>query len=321
MLSKYQEILNQTLAKQSFNQKPINLYEPIDYIMKLSGKRIRPLLVLLATDAYNHSLDDALSAALSVEIFHNFSLVHDDIMDHAPLRRGNTTVHEKWNTNVAILSGDAMLILAIQKLEFYKGITFEHLIKLLCNTALQVCEGQQMDVDFETLHTVSMEEYIQMITKKTAVLVAAALQMGAIVSKTNKEEQENIYNFGKNLGIAFQLQDDYLDAFGNPETFGKKVGGDIIENKKTFLFIKSLELSDDLLKLKLLKLYNNKYENEQKISQVKEIFQDSGAATATLQVIEHYTNLALLSLEALTINESKKELLKEFAYYLLKRNK
>jgi geranylgeranyl diphosphate synthase type II len=321
MLSKYQEILDKTLAEQSFDKEPKNLYQPIDYIMKLNGKRIRPLLVLLATDAYNHSLEDALSAALSVEIFHNFSLVHDDIMDNAPLRRGNITVHEKWDTNIAILSGDAMLILAIQKLEYYKGKTFEQLIKLLCNTALQVCEGQQMDVDFETMQNVSIEKYIEMICKKTAVLVAAALQMGAIVAQENTEEQENIYNFGKNLGIAFQLQDDYLDAFGNPETFGKKVGGDILENKKTFLFIKAIELANENLKDRLLKLYVTKEENDEKITHVKAIFQESGAADATLKAIEHYTNQALHSLNSLNINTDKKELLIDFANYLMTRNK
>lgn len=321
MFEKYQEILEKALLEENYNKKPNNLYDPIDYIMKLSGKRIRPLLVLLATDSYNHDLQEAVAAALSVEVFHNFSLVHDDIMDNAPLRRGNITVHEKWDTNVAILSGDAMLILAIQKLEFYKGKTFEELIKLLCDTALKVCEGQQMDVDFETLDTVSIEEYIEMITKKTAVLVAAGLQMGAIVAQKSKKEQENIYNFGKNLGIAFQLQDDYLDAFGNPETFGKKVGGDIMENKKTYLFIKALELSNNELKSSLLELYTTRDENEEKIEKVKSIFKESKATDVTLQAIEDYTNLALKCLNELTISEDKKNLLKEFANYLMKRNK
>jgi geranylgeranyl diphosphate synthase, type II len=319
MLSKYQEILEKSLNQQEFNHEPKNLYDPIDYIMKLSGKRIRPLLVLLATDAYNHSLEDALAAALSVEIFHNFSLVHDDIMDHAPLRRGNVTVHEKWDTNVAILSGDAMLILAIQKLEYYKGIRFQDLIKLLCQTALQVCEGQQMDVDFETLPIVFEEDYITMISKKTAVLVAAALQMGAIVANANTIEQENIYKFGLNLGIAFQLQDDYLDAFGNPETFGKKVGGDIIENKKTFLFIKALESNNEKLKQDLLEFYKIHEENQTKIEKVKVIFKVSGAAQKTLDAIENYTNVALNTLETLSIADDKKVLLQNFANYLMKR--
>ncbi|MFY7811165.1 MAG: polyprenyl synthetase family protein [Flavobacterium sp.] len=319
MLSKYQEFLEKKLSKQEFNENPKNLYEPIDYIMKLSGKRIRPILVLLASDAYNHTLEDAWAAALSVEIFHNFSLVHDDIMDHAPLRRGNITVHEKWDTNVAILSGDAMLILAIQKLEYYNGIRFENLIKLLCKTALQVCEGQQMDVDFETMKFVLEEDYITMISKKTAVLVAASLQMGAIVADATIFEQENIYNFGLNLGIAFQLQDDYLDAFGNPETFGKKVGGDIIENKKTYLFIKSLESNDEKLKQELLDLYKIKDENESKIEKVKNIFITTGASQKTLDAIEIYTNKALKTLELLSITEDKKQLLQNFANYLMKR--
>ena len=208
---------------------------PINYILQLGGKRLRPVLTLMTADIFDADYKKALDAALSVEIFHNFSLVHDDIMDDAPLRRGQQTVHEKWDLNTGILSGDAMLIMAYQLFENYEPKTFQDLAKLFSKTALEVCEGQQYDVDFETRDDVTIPEYLKMIEYKTAVLVGAAMKMGAIVANASKSDQEDIYSFGRLLGIAFQLQDDYLDAFGDPKTFGKQVGGDIIENKKTYL--------------------------------------------------------------------------------------
>ncbi|MEN9907256.1 MAG: hypothetical protein RLZZ540_397, partial [Bacteroidota bacterium] len=230
-VSQYQEFVIEYLQSQLEVKEPKNLYEPIHYILGLGGKKIRPVLTIMSTEIFDVSYKKALPAALAVEIFHNFSLVHDDIMDDAPLRRGNTTVHEKWNTNTAILSGDAMLILAYQYFEFYEPKIFRKLAKLFSKTALRVCEGQQMDVDFETRQDVTISEYMKMIEYKTAVLVAAAIKMGAIIAEAATENADFIYDFGLNLGLAFQLQDDYLDAFGNPETFGKQLGGDIIENK------------------------------------------------------------------------------------------
>ncbi|MCL4144881.1 UNVERIFIED_CONTAM: hypothetical protein GTU68_063636, partial [Idotea baltica] len=202
---------------------------------------MRPILTLMASDIFSADYKKAMPAALAVEVFHNFTLIHDDIMDDAPLRRGKKTVHEKWDINTGILSGDAMLILAYQFFEDYEPATFQKLAKLFSKTALEVCDGQQLDVDFETRNDVTIPEYINMIRLKTSVLVAAALQMGAIVAETSEENERLIYNFGLNLGLAFQLQDDYLDTFGDPETFGKLIGGDIIENKKTFLYLKCLE--------------------------------------------------------------------------------
>ena len=209
-------------------REPKNLYEPIQYILNLGGKRLRPVLTLMTADCFDGEIKTALDAALAVEVFHNFSLIHDDIMDAAPLRRGHQTVHEKWDLNTGILSGDAMLIMAYQLFENYPPNIFQKLAKLFSKTALEVCEGQQYDIDFETRDTVSISEYLKMIEYKTAVLVGAAMKMGAIIANASKDDQERCYEFGKNLGIAFQLQDDYLDAFGNPETFGKQVGGDII---------------------------------------------------------------------------------------------
>ncbi|MFK7781489.1 polyprenyl synthetase family protein, partial [Psychroserpens sp.] len=220
-------------------KEPTTLYEPINYIIQLGGKRLRPILTLMTAEIFGSEYKKALNAALSIEVFHNFSLVHDDIMDDAPLRRGKATVHEKWDINTGILSGDAMLILAYQLFENYEAKTFQDLAKLFSKTALEVCEGQQYDVDFETRDDVTIAEYLKMIEYKTAVLVGAAMKMGAIVSNASEDCQNSIYEFGRNLGIAFQLQDDYLDAFGDPKTFGKQVGGDIIENKKTYLYLKA----------------------------------------------------------------------------------
>ena len=212
----YQKEFLSYLESKQWIHEPKNLYEPIDYILKLGGKRIRPVLTLMAADIFSSDFKKALPAALAVEVFHNFTLIHDDIMDAAPLRRGKATVHEKWDTNTGILSGDAMLILAYQYFENYEPIVFQKLAKLFSKTALEVCDGQQLDVDFETRNDVTIPEYINMIRLKTSVLVAAALKMGAIVAEANNENANLIYDFGLNLGLAFQLQDDYLDTFGDP---------------------------------------------------------------------------------------------------------
>jgi len=239
-ISDYQDLISKHFESLNYQKEPSNLYEPIRYILSLGGKRLRPVLTLMATEVFDVDCQKALAAATAVEVFHNFSLIHDDIMDDAPLRRGNETVHEKWNINTGILSGDAMLILAYQYFEAYEPKIFQELAKLFSKTALEVCEGQQYDVDFETRDDVTIPEYLKMIEFKTAVLVGAAMKMGAIVAETTEENKKLIYDFGLNLGLAFQLQDDYLDAFGNPETFGKQVGGDIIENKKTYLYLKAM---------------------------------------------------------------------------------
>ena len=239
-LTSYQTNFEEYLNKKNWIREPKNLYEPIDYIIQLSGKRIRPILTLMAADILSGNFTKALPAALAVEVFHNFTLVHDDIMDDAPLRRGKKTVHEKWDLNRGILSGDAMLILAYQYFENYPPTVFQKLAILFSKTAIEVCDGQQLDIDFETRKEVTISEYLNMIRLKTSVLVAAALKMGAIVAEASEKNADLLYEYGLNLGLAFQLQDDYLDTFGDPETFGKQVGGDIIENKKTFLYIKAM---------------------------------------------------------------------------------
>ena len=302
------------------DQEPKNLYDPINYILKLGGKRLRPVLTLMSADIFNCDYKKAMDAALSIEVFHNFSLVHDDIMDAAPLRRGEQTVHEKWDTNTGILSGDAMLIMAYQLFENYEPATFQALAKLFSKTALEVCEGQQYDVDFETREDVTIPEYLKMIEYKTAVLVGAAMKMGAIVANASQKDQDAIYEFGRLLGVAFQLQDDYLDAFGNPETFGKQVGGDIIENKKTYLYLKALAFLDASEARQLEQLFTvNLEDNFEKIETVKQFFVSSGSAEATQKEIENYTNKAFLVLETLNISEEKKELLKAFGNSLMTR--
>lgn len=274
----------------------------------------------MTAEIFNCDYKKSLDAALSIEVFHNFSLIHDDIMDDAPLRRGKETVHEKWDINTGILSGDAMLIMAYQLFENYDAKTFQALAKLFSKTALEVCEGQQYDMDFETRDDVTIEEYLKMIEYKTAVLVGAAMKMGAIVAEASEKDQQNIYQFGKNLGIAFQLQDDYLDAFGDPKTFGKQVGGDIIENKKTYLYLKALEFSNDEDALQLQHLFGiSPSENNDKIESVKQLFITSGSADATQQEIKNYTNKAFSVLEDIAISEEKKQVLKQFGEQLMSR--
>lgn len=316
----YQKEFEQYLNSKEWIREPKNLYEPIDYILQLGGKKIRPVLTLLAADIFGDDYKKALPAALAIEVFHNFTLVHDDIMDDAPIRRGKQTVHEKWNLNTGILSGDAMLILAYQYFENYKPEVFQKLAKLFSKTALEVCDGQQLDVDFETRNDVSIDEYINMIRLKTSVLVAAALKMGAIVSETNDENADLIYDFGLNLGLAFQLQDDYLDTFGNSETFGKQIGGDIIENKKTFLYLKTLEVADKDTKKKLKYFYRKKLkENGLKIVEVTRLFQMNDIPFLISQEIESYTNKAFETLDKMTISKEDKEKLRAFGTWLMKR--
>lgn len=316
----YQKSFLSYLEGFTVNKEPKNLYEPINYILKLGGKRLRPVLTLMTSEVFDGSATEAMNAALSIEVFHNFSLIHDDIMDDAPLRRGKETVHEKWDLNTGILSGDAMLILAYQLFENYEPQIFRALAKLFSKTALEVCEGQQYDIDFETRDDVSIAEYLKMIEYKTAVLVGAAMKMGAIVAKASEEDQNLIYDFGRFLGVAFQLQDDYLDAFGNPETFGKQVGGDILENKKTYLYLKTLELGSDAEKSNLLEVMSSaSIANETKVEKVKALFNTSGAAEATQLAVKDYTKKAFSVLEKLNISDDKKQILQLFGEQLMNR--
>lgn len=319
-ISEYREAFVDHMNKKITTKEPVNLYEPITYILNLGGKRLRPVLVLLSAEIFDCSYYKALDAALAIEVFHNFSLVHDDIMDDAPLRRGNVTVHEKWDINTGILSGDTMLINAYQLFENYDGPIFKELAQLFTKTAIRVCEGQQYDVDFESRDDVTIAEYLKMIEYKTAVLVGASLEMGAVVAETTKECKKAVYEFGKLLGIAFQLQDDYLDVFGDPETFGKQTGGDIIENKKTFLYLTALKKLNAVEARQLEHLYSiDPAETSGKIEAVKNIFEVSGASDLARREIEKYTNLAFDVLKDIELPIHKKELLQNFGLSLMNR--
>lgn len=319
-ITQYQDFILDYLKLHQKKLEPRNLYEPINYILSLGGKRIRPVLTLMSAEIFDADYKDALPAALAVEVFHNFSLIHDDIMDDAPLRRGHETVHEKWDVNTGILSGDAMLILAYQHFENYEPIVFRDLAKLFSKTALEVCEGQQWDVDFENREDVTLPEYLKMIQYKTAVLLGAAMKMGAIIARTSEQNANLIYDFGMQLGVAFQLQDDYLDAYGDPETFGKQVGGDIIENKKTHLYLKAMEFASEDQKEQLQHLFSIRpNDHNDKIKSIKHIFTETGAAAATQKSIEDYTIKAFDTLEKIEIDSSKKVALRRFGEKLMER--
>ena len=318
----YQTAFEQSLKTYKLPSEPKGLYEPIAYILELGGKRLRPCLVLAACEACKNSYAEAQQAALAVELFHNFTLIHDDIMDEAPLRRGKATVHSKWNFNTGILSGDAMLILAYQQFASYNPELQADLMALFSKTALEVCEGQEYDVAFEQLTAVSESAYLKMIQFKTAVLVAAALKMGALIGASDSESAELFYDFGLALGTAFQIQDDYLDAFGDPETFGKQVGGDILENKKTFLVVKLQELGSIEQRQALDHWFgaNAHASSEEKVAEVKQLFTESGAAEATREAVQAYTKESQRILGSLEKRGIKTTTLAAFSEALLLRN-
>lgn len=323
LISKYFTQFESYLKSHPLHRKPYNLYEPADYILSLGGKRLRPIFTLLGCDLYANTFDIALKAAMAVEVFHNFTLVHDDIMDKAEVRRGKPTVHIKYNPNTAILTGDAMMIQSYQYILDYKDPV---LVKLLMDVfnkmATEVCEGQQMDMDFESRSDVTIDEYIQMITWKTSVLMAASIQMGAILGGAEDNDQKHIYEFAKNFGIAFQLQDDVLDTFGEASKVGKKIGGDIIQNKKTYLFLKALELSDEDQKKTLLQYYFNKvqpFDPQHKIDEVTQIFLAVNVSEYSKQLIEAYRDLSLSHLNACSFSKDKKDHLSNFINQMIHR--
>ncbi len=320
MITSYQTTFLDYLSLQFKEEEPAALYDPMRYILELGGKRIRPVLALIAADAVGGDVKKALPAALAVEVFHNFSLVHDDIMDEAPLRRGKATVHEKWDANTGILSGDVMLVKAYQCLDAYPAELFKELTQLFSKTAKEVCEGQQYDMDFPQQNSVSQAEYLHMIKNKTAVLLGCSLQMGAMIGGLSLEESQPFYDFGIELGLAFQLQDDYLDAFGDPLTFGKQVGGDVIENKKTLLYLLALEKGDKGQQAELEELFSSQPEDpSDKIATVKTLFKATKADLAIQQLMAQYTDKALLEVEKFAISEEKKNLFKQFAKALMER--
>ena len=293
-------IIEQEIQAISYPTNPNLLYDPIAYIMGLKGKRMRPILLLMAHQLFDENLETAISPALAIEVFHNFTLLHDDIMDNAPLRRGNSTVHEKWNSNVAILSGDTMMIQSYQLFAKVAEGSVKQVLEVFSKAAIEVCEGQQWDMDFENQDDVGIADYLKMIEYKTAVLLAASLKIGAITANSSVEDQNHLYEFGKNIGIAFQLKDDLLDAFGNPETFGKKVGGDILACKKTYLYLKALEVANVSQLEKLTEVYlDDDYPEEEKIERVKSLFEQMGIPMHTKELMLAYQAKAMKHLESI----------------------
>jgi geranylgeranyl diphosphate synthase type II len=309
------------LNENQFHQKPKGLYEPINYILSLGGKRIRPVLLLMGCNLFNDDIAEALPASFAIEIFHNFSLLHDDIMDEAPLRRGKPTVHVKYNQNTGILSGDVMLVYAYEFfLQLNDKVKIPHIIKTFNRVAIEVCEGQQYDMDFETRNNVSIAEYLKMIELKTAALIAGGLKIGAIIGGSSEKDANHLYEFGRNIGIAFQLQDDILDTYGDPEKFGKKVGGDIVQNKKTFLVLKALELGNEDQCARLLSLMNVDSKDESvKIETVKSIFNELQIRETAEQLMESYLALAFKYLGAVSASDEKKEVLVKLSNELMGR--
>jgi geranylgeranyl diphosphate synthase type II len=316
----YKKQFEEYLLNQIPEKQPKKLYEPIHYILKNEGKRIRALFVLLSAESFGGKLKKALPGASAIEIFHNFTLLHDDIMDKAELRRGKETVHKKWDENTAILSGDTMLILAYRMLEQYEGETYKELNVLLNKTAIEVCEGQQMDMDFEKMPEIPVEKYLEMIRLKTAVLLGTALKYGGIISGASNKDLDNIYAYGENLGIAFQIQDDYLDSFGDAESFGKKIGGDIIDRKKTILYIESLNEANDKDRTKLLHLFNNSSLSDNIIEDVLEIYRKNKAPEKAKKWMELYTKKAIRAIMNTDMPDSYKNFWIQFANDLMYRN-
>ncbi len=300
-----------------FPQQPVNLYEPCDYFLQIGGKRIRPVLCLLGNELFGDIHQDSYNVATAIELFHNFTLIHDDMMDAASLRRGFTTVHTKYNSNIALLSGDVMLIRAYEYLNTIDVAYSKRIFQIFSKTATEVCEGQQLDMDFEKSHEVSLSDYIKMISLKTSVLLAAALQMGAIIGGASEGNCNNLYQFGLNLGIAFQIQDDYLDAFGNPEKFGKEIGGDIKQNKKTFLFLHALEVANDEQKKQIEKLINENPPD--KVQQMLAIFKACNVDAWANELKEKYYQAALKNLEDIAVTTFRKKPLIELADFLIQR--
>ena len=317
-ISAYTNYIEREIARLDFPLQPSNLYDPLRYFMQLGGKRMRPILTLLGAEFFGEKKENAINAALSVETFHNFSLIHDDIMDEAPLRRNQATVHEKWNQNIAILSGDVLFVKAFQLLAKHDSKHLSQLLDLFNKTAIEVCEGQQMDMDFETRSDVSIEEYIEMIRLKTSVLLGCALEMGAIVANATEKDKRHLYEFGQNIGIAFQIQDDILDLYADPEKFGKQVGGDVISNKKTLLNLKALELATSKQQDKLRELAAEK-DHSKKIIETTQIYNEIGAKAACEIVMQAYYEKAITALNAIEIDQIQKLPLQKLAEYLMKR--
>lgn len=300
-----------------FPAEPASLYEPNEYFLKIGGKRVRPVLCVMGNELFDDIKTDAWELATAIELFHNFTLIHDDIMDQAPLRRGMQTVPEKFGKNTAILAGDVMFVAAYERISKLESYVLRPVLNLFNKTASEVCEGQQLDMDFESKETVEFSQYLKMIELKTSVLLAASLKMGAILGGAGERNQQLIYEFGKKLGLAFQVQDDYLDAFGDPAKFGKQVGGDILSNKKTFLLIHAWETASEAQKKQLKQLVSR--EGNEKINGMLQLFRECGVDEWALELKNKFLDEAFAHLEDIAVISVRKTPLKELAHFLIKR--
>jgi len=319
LLEKYQNLIYKEIEHYKFTGYPEELYNPIKYILSHKGKKIRPLLVLIACDMLGGDVKNAIKPALAIEFFHNFTLMHDDIMDEAPIRRGKPSVHSIYGINNTILSGDALLIKSYQFFEDLDEIIFKKCIKIFSETAIKLCEGQQMDINFENTSSVSFRDYLRMITGKTGVLTASALKIGSFIAKKDNKTASLMYNFGLNLGIAFQMMDDYLDVFGKEDRFGKKHAGDIFENKKTILYLMALRFANEEEQKELGFWYSKKTDNIDKVYGVEKIFRKIKIDEKVLNLIHKYNERSIKYLSKINISDDKKKIFIKFADYLLKR--
>lgn len=318
-LDHYQETVAKAIEKYTFKNKPTELYEPMNYIISHGGKRLRPIMVLMANDLFGGDTEKAIKPALAIEYFHNFTLIHDDIMDEAPLRRNKPTIHTIHGINIGILSGDALLIKAYQFFEDLEPELFKKCIKIFSETGAVLCEGQQMDVNFETDSNVTYDDYIQMITNKTGVLSAASFKIGALIAGASDQDAEALYNFGKHIGIAFQIMDDYLDVYGDMEQFGKRQAGDIYENKKTVLYLLALEQATEEERAELKYWYSKKIDNVDKVHSVINIFRRTKIDEKVLRLIQKHNEIGQDYLNRINLPEEKKRPFIELANYLLRR--
>lgn len=318
----FEKIIEQKIAELDIDKAPLELYEPIRYILSLGGKRLRPQLIFISNSLFEENIEDCAYAALAVEMFHNFTLIHDDIMDNAPLRRGKATVHEKWNVNTGILSGDAMLVVAFAQINKIKSPRIREIYDVFNTTAIEVCEGQQFDMNYETQEKVSVADYMEMIRLKTAVLLGGSLKIGAIIGNASFADGQKIYAFGESLGMGFQLMDDYLDVYGDPEKFGKQIGGDIISNKKTYLLLNALEMCSVEDKAELQNWLDAKdFNSEEKVKAVTAIYDRCGVKELSANKMQEYYDKAYQYLDGIEVAEHKKLQLRAFADMVTKRAK
>lgn len=314
------KMVNEFLDHLSYDRKPESLYEPIKYVLSMGGKRIRPTLMLLAYNLYKENPEDILMNACALETYHNYTLLHDDLMDNADMRRGHLTVHKKWNDNTAILSGDSMLVLAFQRMMQCDTKHLKDILDLFTVTALEIGEGQQYDMEFETRNDVKEEEYIEMIRLKTSVLLACALKIGAILADASAEDADNLYKFGEQIGLAFQLQDDYLDVYGDSKVFGKEIGGDITSNKKTYMLINAFNKANDAQRKELTRWVSARdFDRNEKVDAVTHLYNEIGIDQLAQDKIAYYFEQSKKYLDAVNVPEEKKEELRKYAQKMMKR--